>query len=186
MENGDEALRHLRERFEHEREERELAARSETLTTTATRSRLRLLPLGRRIRGWLIALVVLAAIAIPLAIVGANVAQRLSIANSVTTFCNDIADQSYSAAYGMLSHQAQQGLSESLFADELRSANLTSCNLPQSGGQLAVSGNLATVTVDYAYADGTNTTSISSGTMLLVNENGGWRVASTDWIHPGP
>lgn len=186
MNDQDEALRRLQQTFQREREDRELEAHAETLAATATKPRRRF-PLSRsRLLVAAIALLVVIAIAIPLIIAVASIEQRSSIADSVQMFCTDLTDHNDAAAYGMLSHREQQAWSESTFSDAVRSAHLSSCYLSASDAQLVVSGNMATVPVNYVYSDATGSSTDLSDTMALVNENGAWHVDSVDWVSHNP
>lgn len=122
---------------------------------------------------------------------GASYVQRFRVAYTVNTFCADLADQSYNAAYGLLSQRARQTMSESRLADDVRGGHLTSCTISQGTmmyGNIVISGNLATVTVTYVYSDASDASGATAagGVMALVNENGGWRVDSFDWVNPFP
>lgn len=185
MDNQDEALRRLRQTYERERAERALEAQTGAIAGTAAKPGRRLPRPSRRALRWLIALVVLAAIATPLVMVGTSYVQRLSAADTASTFCADLTKHNYTAAYGMLSHRVRQARSETQFANDVRSGHLISCDISNSNEQVVVSGNLATVPVSYVFSDASGASAVSDP-MGLVSENGGWRVDAIDWFNPYP
>lgn len=190
MDNRDEAPRELQETFRQEREERDLEAMKESSAGTTVAPRRRLpLPRGRAL-AWLIALVALTVIATPLVIAGATFVQSSGIADSVRTFCVDLTDQNYTAAYGLLSHRMAQSVSQAQFANEVQSAHLASCTLNSGWGRYTnnynISGNRATVRVVFDYADASgNLTTSSDGAMALINEDGGWHVDEIGGLNLG-
>ena len=133
-----------------------------------------------------VALIVAAAIAIPNITAVASIEQRSSIADSVQTFCTDLADHNDAAAYGMPSHRERQAWPQGVFSDAVRSVHLSSCYVSSPDAQLVVSGNAASVQVTYVYSEASGGSASSDGTMALVNENGGWRVDTVDWINLCP
>lgn len=182
MDSQDEAARRLRETFQRERDERALEAQRESIAGTTTKPRRRL-PLPRdRAVAWLIALVALAAISTPLVITGADFLQRFNISNTVHIFCSAVTDENYPAAYRVLSHRARQAVSESEFADAVQGVQLVACSANEDSESYRLSGNLATVTVTYVYADTSGSSTRDYGTMALVSENGGWYIDDMEGI----
>ncbi|HEX6799752.1 MAG TPA: hypothetical protein VF116_18730 [Ktedonobacterales bacterium] len=186
MNDQDEALRRLQKTFQRERTERELEAHTETLAGTAAKPRRRF-PLSRgRLLVAAVALLVVVAIAIPVIMAVASLEQRSSIADSAQAFCTDLTDHNDTAAYGMLSHREREAWSESTFSDAVRSAHLTSCYVSTSNEPLVVSGNAATVPVNYVYSDAAGSSTSTSDTMALIYENGAWHIDSVDWVTGAP
>jgi hypothetical protein len=166
------ARRALAESFRRERAEMEARAAADPRRDKPARWR----PSGRMIAG-LVILLVVAAIAVPVVIVGGATLQRLQIEDSVKQFCGAEAAGDYTAAYQLLSRRARAKLSQDQFAATLQQADLLGCAVDEGGLRFSVRGNQAEVHVALLIGDGTDSTGQEvGGTMTLMNEDGGWHI----------
>ncbi|HET8906553.1 MAG TPA: hypothetical protein VFN11_06275 [Ktedonobacterales bacterium] len=97
--------------------------------------------------------------------------------DTIKQFCSDEGNGKYSAAYQIVSTRVRQTMSESAFETASRQSHLSDCSLAQNGESAQIADNRSTVAVSYFIATGDTTSATeSTGTIMLVRENGAWRI----------
>lgn len=167
------AQKALLEQFRRERTDKEFSPPGKTQRD----SRLR-----RRATGWMVVWgivgLVLVVMGIFLAPVVAGAIERGRVADTAKHFCFAISEDDYSTAYSMLSTGARARFSQAELADAFKQAHVAACETNQQISDFTISNGHASVAISFVRADDTGAAIAGKygGDMLLVQEDGGWKV----------
>jgi hypothetical protein len=130
------------------------------------------LPIPPRLAAGMVALAIVGGFA---AIFAAVIVPLFQATDPVKTFCQDIDAQNYASAYSYLAASLTQRISETQFEQMIQQDQFTGCST-STGVTIAPDGKTAQIGVTFVF--GSQNVRIEHGSISLVNESGGWRIAS--------